>query len=865
MPVPKGTSFGPYEILGLLGAGGMGEVYKARDTRLGRDVAIKIIQIAGGGDPSSVHRFELEARAAGRLNHPNILAIYDVGTHEGSPYIVSELLEGAPLRDLLASRLPLHKTVDYAVQVARGLVAAHDKGIIHRDLKPENLFVTVDERIKILDFGLAKLTETAGDVERNATGVPTFIQTELGLVMGTAGYMSPEQARAAAVDQRSDIFSFGAIIYEILAGERAFRGESAVDTISAMLTQEPAEFARMDRPVPAALERIVRHCLEKRPEQRWQTTRDLLFALESLSLPSDPAPAAPPLAVVPPPSSIRRRALPGAAIAAGLAIAIAGLTLGRRGTGTPAAFERLTFGRGTVWSARFTPDAGTIVYSASWNGQDVEIYSARPGTPESRALGIRGADIASVSRDGEIALLLKPGSFLEWAWQWGTLARASQSGGAPREELRGVQLADWTTDAKLAVVRAVGTRSVVEFPMGATVYETPNRIGALRVSPDGTTIAIAERPPGLGGTWSVLTLDRKGTKKLLGGGWPGDFIDLAWTPAGDEIWFDTRQGGDDALRAVSLDGRDRIVTRDGTPIQLFDLASKGRALAARTYWRSGIAAGTTDTAVERDLSWLDASEVDDVSFDGHSLLITEFGEGGGVGRGSIYVRTTDGAPAVRIGDGQAFAFSPDATRVLALRRRPLPELVVLPAGAGDTVVLKTENMGDYNWADWLPDGKRIVFNAAERGHSTRCYVMDIAGGTPRAITPDGTSLFLGQKAVSPDGEWVAAVDKDGRTALYPVTGNAAVKPIAGLQPGDVVIRWTVDERGILVFRKAESPPKIYAIDLTSGRNDVWKALTPTDTIGLANIWAVHVGPDERAYYYSHLRSLSDLYLVDGWK
>ena len=271
----------------------MGEVYKARDTRLGRDVAIKIIKILDGGDPSSVHRVRARGAGRGPAEPPHILAIYDVGTHEAPGHRVR-----ASGRCVASRRAGLpaatHKTLDYAVRDRARPDRRARQGIVHRDLKPrESDFVTADERIKILDFGLAKLTETTGDVERDASVVPTFIQTELGLVMGTAGYMSPEQARAATVDQRSDIFSFGAILYEMLAGERVFRGESAVDTISAMLTQEPAELARADRPVPPALERIVRHCLEKRPEQRWQTTRDLLFALESLSLPSGDAMAAP--------------------------------------------------------------------------------------------------------------------------------------------------------------------------------------------------------------------------------------------------------------------------------------------------------------------------------------------------------------------------------------------------------------------------------------------------------------------------------------------------------------------------------------------------------------------------------------------
>ncbi len=293
MTLILGTKLGPYEVLAPAGAGGMGEVYRARDTRLNRDVAVKILPAAFARDPERMWRFQQEAQAVAALNHPNILAIHDFGEHEGSPYIVTEFLEGETLRVRLgAGALPVRKATEYAEQIGRGLTAAHEKGIVHRDLKPENIFVTRDGRVKILDFGLAKLSRTE---EVHSDDVTRPSQTQAGVVMGTAGYMSPEQVRAQVADHRSDLFSFGAILYEMLSGKRAFEGNTSVEAMSAILKHDPQECVEVNRNIPPALDRIVRHCLEKNPEERFQSSRDVTFALGSLSdsgsSPAHPVPA----------------------------------------------------------------------------------------------------------------------------------------------------------------------------------------------------------------------------------------------------------------------------------------------------------------------------------------------------------------------------------------------------------------------------------------------------------------------------------------------------------------------------------------------------------------------------------------------
>jgi serine/threonine protein kinase len=281
MPLGPGARLGPYEILAPLGAGGMGEVYRARDARLAREVAIKVLPAGFSSDPERLRRFEQEARAAGALNHPNILTVHDAGHHEGAPYVVSELLEGQTLRERAqGGALPVRKAVEIGVQIARGLAAAHEKGIVHRDLKPENVFVTREGLVKILDFGLARVVRAEGGESSQA---PTFSQhTEPGTVLGTVGYMSPEQVRGFPADHRADIFSLGAVLYEMLSGQRAFRGATAADTMTGILREDPEELSVTRPALPAALDRIVRHCLEKAPAERFQSARDVAFNLESL-------------------------------------------------------------------------------------------------------------------------------------------------------------------------------------------------------------------------------------------------------------------------------------------------------------------------------------------------------------------------------------------------------------------------------------------------------------------------------------------------------------------------------------------------------------------------------------------------------
>ncbi len=391
-----GFRLGPYEILTPLGAGGMGEVYRARDPRLGREVAVKVLPDAVSADPDRLRRFEQEARAASALNHPNILTVFDTGAQDGVAYLVTELLEGETLRERLAGALPVRKAVEIAIQIARGLAAAHERRIVHRDLKPENLFLTRDGRVKILDFGLAKLTAHGAGSPAELAAAPTLLSgsTEPGFVLGTAGYMSPEQVQGLPADHRADLFALGAVLYEMLAGRRAFRGDSPAETMAAVLREEPLDLAESGRPIPPGLSALVRHCLEKVPAERFQSARDLAFALDRLTGSASSTTAGPP-------ASLRRSArwLP-ILLAGGLALLAVVYLAGRRsGTGRADDAERFRFTRITHDAQleirpALSPDGDEIAYVVGTEA-DSDIYLLRAGsenavnlTPDSPGLDL---------------------------------------------------------------------------------------------------------------------------------------------------------------------------------------------------------------------------------------------------------------------------------------------------------------------------------------------------------------------------------------------------------------------------------------------------------------------------------------------
>src|SRR5216683_2674665 len=395
MPLTSGTKIGPYEIQSPLGAGGMGEVYRARDTRLGRDVAIKVLPESLATDADRLRRFEQEARTIAALSHANILGIHDIGTHDGAPFLVSELLEGQTLREKLEmGPLPVRRAIEYALGIAQGLAAAHEKGIVHRDLKPENVFITRDGRVKVLDFGLAKLVlpEESRDTEATLASPVTLP----GMVMGTVGYMSPEQVRGGASDARSDIFSFGAVLYEMLTGKRAFKRDTSAETMTAILREEPPELNGTAWQGPPALQRILVRCLEKNVERRFQSASDLAFAIDSWSGTSSGSSASPTTRSFEPPKG--RAWLPWAATALGVLVLAAGGWLAGRWSTTRSQpkYTRLTYQQGYLSNARFAKDGQTVVYSAQWSDDPLQVYSVRTEFPQSTKLDLPSAGLLTL-------------------------------------------------------------------------------------------------------------------------------------------------------------------------------------------------------------------------------------------------------------------------------------------------------------------------------------------------------------------------------------------------------------------------------------------------------------------------------------
>jgi eukaryotic-like serine/threonine-protein kinase len=865
MALAPGTKLGPYRIDAQLGAGGMGEVYRARDSQLGRDVAIKVLANLMS-DPDRLRRFEQEARAAAALNHPNILAVYQLGTHEGAPYLVSELLEGQTLREVIRrGRISARKAIDYAVQITRGLAAAHEKGIVHRDLKPENLFVTCDERVKILDFGLAKLSKLREDSQPGASTLTEA--TEPGTVMGTVGYMSPEQVRGKPTDARSDIFSFGTILYEMLSGQRAFQKDSSAETMAAILNEDPPGLSGENRNILPAIERVVHHCLEKNPVERFQSARDLAFDLETLSGVS----TASITATVKAKSWPRKWPVPLVASAALILLAIGavGERVGEKRSASDRLqkFQPLTFRRGLLYSARFAPDGKTIIYSASWDGEAPQLYSTQPDSPESRTLNMTNSILFAVSPSTELAIS-NGCSWLFGGECYGTLARVPVSGGSPREVLDSVNSADWSPDGgKLAVVRQVGGKFRVEFPVGRVLYENADGwLRSIRVSPSGHEVAFVEHPERGEDPGTVVVLDSNGSLKTRSES-RFSIEGLSWSPRGDEVWYGGAapyQNWANEVHAISLSGKDRVVLRLPGVLRLHDVSREGRLLISKEDWRGAMLFQGPGDKKERDLSWLDYPIISDLSPDGTRVAFDEEGEATNGFANLAYMRGTNGAPAIKLGIGERPAFSPDQEWVVAVNASSNGgRLTLLPTGVGEARDFNPYTIRRVTLPSWTPDGKQIVF-AGNDGQGWRIYAQDLLGGAPRPITPlvlIEPEKFEGN-LVSPDGKYLYARDLDGKLRLYPLVGGTP-RAIPGMTGDEAWLNWSNDGQSAYVFAWGRIPVQVARIDLSTGRRQPVTKFAPIDPAGLTGFVAARITPDGKSYAYTYERLLSELYLVDG--
>ena len=820
------TTIAQYRVISKIGEGGMGEVYRARDTKLGRDVAIKVLPAAFSADAERLRRFEQEAQAAGALNHPNILVIFHIGTHEGAPYIASELLEGETLRERMAgAALPQRKAIDYALQTAHGLAAAHEKGIVHRDLKPENLFVTKDGRLKILDFGLAKLIG-AGDATQSQTEVPTRrVNTDPGVIMGTVGYMAPEQLRGRSADHRSDIFSFGAILYEMLSGKRAFRGESTADTMSAILREDPPDLSETNKNIAPALERVVNHCLEKNPEERFHSASDLAFAIEALSGSSVlSGPTTGVLSAAPESRRKRRELL--AWSAAGLlliaAIALAFLYLRRAPADErPMRFVIAMPEKTTDISAPvISPDGRTIAFVATEEGRRFVYVRPIDSLTARRLAGTEDAAFPFWSPDSRYLAFFTNNK----------LKKVEVTGGAPQTicDARSPGGGSWNRDG------------VILFGLDSNVIQ--------RVSAAGGTAT------------PVLKIDD--SRKEIGQFWPSflpdgrHFVYQSWSGATD----------DSAIFVASLDGTDRrqllkndsnavytppgflLFARDTTlmapPFDAGKLRLSGEPFPVAeqvTYTgqfsysnfsisETGVMVFWSGSLSNRQLLWFDRSgkqlgalgppgQYNDIALSPDEKHVAlQRVEGGSsdiwlmdLARGlpsRFTFHTADDDDPVWSPDGNTIVFS-------SLREGRFDLYRKVSSGAGnEEVVFKSEADGKEG-TDWSADGRFILFDQAGGNDGTDIWVLPLFGdGKPYALLQTPFSEFQGH--FSPDGRWFAYTSNEsGKSEVYvqsfpPSGGKWQVSTGGGAQP-----HWRGDGKELFYIA---ADRKLMAVGVAAGSN-----------------------------------------------
>lgn len=860
MALTSGTKLGPYEIQSPLGAGGMGEVYRARDTRLGRDVAIKVLPQHLSANPDLKQRFEREARAISALNHPRICTLHDIGNQDGVDFLVMEYMEGETLAQRLKrGRLPIKDALKFGIEICEALDKAHRAGIIHRDLKPGNVMLTATG-VKLMDFGLAKSaapglgssanTPLLSAVQTMTSASPMTPLTTAGAVIGTIQYMAPEQIEGKEADARSDLFALGAVLYEIITGIRPFEGKSQISVASAILEKDPEPISKLLPLTPPAFEHVVMACLAKSPDDRFQTAPDVRLELKWIA--ETPAPVA---AEQGRPDKASSRMIPWMIAAAAIALlTVASLAFLLHKTPQPR-YRMVSYRDGTLEAARFSRDGQTIVYSGQWEGAPPEVAITRADSPESRPLGIPSATVAAVSSTDELAVI--EGCELVFLLDCaGNLASVNLAGGAPRQLAADVTFADWSPNSRqLAIVIDSANDARLEYPPGHILYQQSSGwLGHPRFSPDGTLIAFENHPID-SDDGSIDVVDLQGKRRIITQGWLS-IEGIAWHPSGKEIWFagTVNTGGwADAIHAITLSGKDRIVLT--LPwVRLHDISSDGRVLLSRENWRRQMFGRFPKDSAERPYSWLDSSTPDGLSDDGEWLSFREAGEVYYIaGDSQAYYRKTDGSPAVSLGAGQSF-ISPDGKSILTFGRKS--KMLLQPVGIGESKPLPTPGLTSFDHAAWSDDGRMIAYEGLTTENEWNVYTQKIDAGPPRLLRNQGRNAI---PTLSADGSIVALREEHGGISLYHVGSNQR-EAVKSALPTERPIRFTNGDRTLLVAYANGKEVVLTLIDLASGRRQIWNRLPSPN---LPNGKGVVVTPDLKYYAYEAPRYSSSLYLVEN--
>ncbi len=707
--------------------------------------------------------------------------------------------------------------------------------------------MTSEGRVKILDFGVAKLQPSPEESGRSVEELTTV--TKGGVLVGTVAYMSPEQLRSKPVDHRSDIFSVGAILYEMLTGRRAFRGETEVDTITAVLLESPPEINLEQASVPVSFQQIVRHCLEKEPQNRFQSARDLAFALETLANASGATRLKAP----------RRQArIVPWAVAGVLLVAMLRLLAGQwqHETQSPS-YRRLTYEEGTLYSARFAPDFRSIVYGAAWNGRPLQLFSTVGNSLLSQPLEVTDANLLSISRTGELAIALHGTHTAHLETEGGMLARTPLAGGSPREILENVSWADWDANGELAVVHHAQNRDRIEYPIGHILYQSKGWISHLRFSPQGDEIAFMDHPALWDDRGFVNLIDLGGHATVLTPEWESE-DGLAWRADGKEVWFTAAgKGLNRDLFAVNMSGRIRKLLDLPEGMTLEDVAPDGRALVSMDAERVAMATASRDGKTV-DISWRDWTIAKDISRDGQSVLFEDASEAAGT-HYALGIRKLDGTPPIQLGEGSGGGLSPDGKWAISVLTGNPERVTLVPLGPGQPRTLAIPGLEHiYNGnVHFLADGKRITLNANEPGHGARTYLVDFEGGKPIPITPEGITSVL----VSPDGRYIVRAD-DAGVAVYPTAGGTS-RPGPDLESSFTPMRWSDDNSSVYGYLQDQIATRVYKVNLVSGEKTLVQELHPATSVGVVFVAPVVMTRDGSRFAYSYYQVSSALYLISG--